>query len=99
MIIEVIDKINGSKFDLSNIPFVNDIETAKAFLMDTSPFFNSEEDFDIEDPTADMEWDDEGYDEKQMEFTDEKFETMDDMVTMCHRTIDSGKSEIIYNNK
>jgi hypothetical protein len=45
MIIEVIDKINGSKFDLSNIPFVNDIETAKAFLMDTSPFFNSEEDF------------------------------------------------------
>ena len=45
MIIEVVDKINGSKFDLSNIPFVNDIETAKAFLMDTSPFFNSEEDF------------------------------------------------------
>ena len=61
--------------------------------------FNSEEDFDMEDPTADMGWDDEGYDEKQMGFTDEKYEKMNDMVTMCHNTIDSGKSEIIYNNK
>jgi hypothetical protein len=45
MIIEVVDKINGSKFDLSNIPFVNDIESAKTFLMESSPFFNSEDDF------------------------------------------------------
>jgi hypothetical protein len=45
MIIEVIDKINGSKFDLSNIPFVYDIESAKTFLMESSPFFNSEDDF------------------------------------------------------
>ena len=60
--------------------------------------FNSEEDFDMEDPTADMEWDAEGYDEAQMNFTDEKFEAMDDMVTMCHKMIDSGKSEVITNN-
>jgi hypothetical protein len=45
MIIEVVDKINGSKFDLSNIPFVYDIESAKTFLMESSPFFNSEDDF------------------------------------------------------
>jgi hypothetical protein len=45
MIIEVVDKINGSKFDLSNVPFVYDIESAKTFLMESSPFFNSEDDF------------------------------------------------------
>jgi hypothetical protein len=45
MIIEVIDKINGSKFDLSNVPFVYDIESAKTFLIESSPFFNSEDDF------------------------------------------------------
>jgi hypothetical protein len=45
MIIEVVDKINGSRFDLSNIPFVYDIESAKTFLMESSPFFNSEDDF------------------------------------------------------
>jgi hypothetical protein len=45
MIIEVVDKINGSRFDLSNIPFVHDIESAKTFLMESSPFFNSEDDF------------------------------------------------------
>ena len=45
MIIEVVDKINGSKFDLSNVPFVYDIESAKTFLIESSPFFNSEDDF------------------------------------------------------
>lgn len=58
--------------------------------------FNTEEDYDMEDPTADMEWDEEGYDEAQMNFTDEKFEAMDDMVTMCHRMIDSGKAEVLF---
>jgi len=45
MIIEVVDKINGSKFDLSNVPFVYDIESAKTFLIENSPFFNSKDDF------------------------------------------------------
>ena len=45
MVIEVVDKINGSKFDLSNVPFVYDIESAKTFLIESSPFFNSEDDF------------------------------------------------------
>ena len=39
MIILVIDKVNGSKFDI-NSPEVIDIETAKDFLIDYNyPFF------------------------------------------------------------
>jgi hypothetical protein len=61
--------------------------------------FNSEEDSDMKNPTEDMEWDDEGYDEAQMNFTDEKFEAMDDMVTMCHSMIDSGKAEVLFKSQ
>ena len=61
--------------------------------------FKDKEDYDIEDPTADMEWDDEGYDNAQMNFTDEKFEAMDNMVEMCNRMIDEGDGEIVVNNQ
>ena len=41
MNIQVIDKINGSKFDI-NSPKVIDIETAKDFLIDYNyPFFTN----------------------------------------------------------
>ena len=61
--------------------------------------FKDKEDYDMEDPTADMEWDDEGYDNAQMNFTDEKFEAMDNMVEMCNRMIDEGDGEIVVNNQ
>jgi hypothetical protein len=47
MTIQVIDKTNGSTFDVSH-PDVTDIETAKSFLIDYNyPFF-----------TAKTKWDD-----------------------------------------
>jgi hypothetical protein len=61
--------------------------------------FKDKEDYNMEDPTADMEWDDEGYDNVQMNFTDEKFEAMDNMVEMCNRMIDEGNGEIVVNNQ
>lgn len=60
--------------------------------------FKDREDNDVEDPTANMEYDDEGYDEAQMNFTDFKFDMMDNMVSMCHSVIDEGNGEIITNN-
>ena len=35
----------------------------------------------------------------QMNFTDEKFEAMDNMVEMCNRMIDEGDGEIVVNNQ
>jgi hypothetical protein len=40
------------------------------------------EEYDVEDPTADMDWDDEGYDDAQMEFV----EDLDDMLTNLANT-------------
>ena len=40
------------------------------------------EDYDVEDPTADMDWDDEDYDDTQMNFMDD----LDDVMTDCLNT-------------
>jgi hypothetical protein len=58
MTIQVIDKTNGSTFDVSH-PDVTDIETAKSFLIDYNyPFF-----------TVKTKWDD--YEFKIVEATNE----------------------------
>ena len=91
--------------ELLNVPNVINVSSVSNDDSDEESISNDEEsdfeieeteDYDMEDPTADMNWDDEGYDDVQMNFTDEKFEALDDMVTMCHRMIDSGKAEVLF---
>jgi hypothetical protein len=54
-----------------------------------------EEDYDVVDPTEDMDWDDEEYENTRMEFTDTKFDLMDSLLKVCHDTIDENNGEIV----
>lgn len=55
------------------------------------PAWSMEEDYDVEDPTADMDWDDENYEETQMEFVDELDDIRTSLMNHCHDTIWSGE--------
>ena len=41
----------------------------------------------IENPLDEMNWDDEGYDEVQQEFTDEIYETKQKLLKECHELV------------
>ncbi|MEN8857655.1 MAG: hypothetical protein ABF260_06280 [Flavobacteriaceae bacterium] len=43
----------------------------------------------LEDPTVDMDWEDEDYDQTQMEFYETLAETQDKLLTECLRLVDS----------
>ena len=53
---------------------------------DGTPCIWEEED-DVENPTDDMDWDDEGYDEAQQEFYDEIYETKQELLKECHSLV------------
>lgn len=57
------------------------------------------EEYDLEDPTIDMDWDDEDYDEKQMEFMEEKDELIDSLLELCHSVIDGDDGETVWGNE
>lgn len=60
------------------------------------PVIYQDEDDEMEDPTIDMDWDDENYDQTQMEFMEEIAERQDEMLANCYDMIDEGLGEPIY---
>jgi hypothetical protein len=52
------------------------------------------EDHDFENPTDDMDWDDEGYEDAQMEFMDSIYEFHEDSILECHNMIDTGDGNV-----
>lgn len=60
-----------------------------------NPMYYHEEDDEMEDPTVDMDWDDEGYDDAQMEFMDSIGDRQDEMLQFCHQSIDDNDGEPI----
>lgn len=55
------------------------------------PAWSMSEEDDIEDPTADMDWDDEDYDETQMNFMEDLDDIMNDCLNYAHDTVWSGE--------
>lgn len=55
------------------------------------PGWSMEEDYDVEDPTVDMDWDDEDYDETQMDFMDDLDTMMTQLMNYAHDTVWSGE--------
>ena len=50
-----------------------------------------EEDYDVEDPTESMDWEDEDYDSVQMDFMDDLEDGMTGLMNYAHDTIWSGE--------
>jgi len=63
--------------------------------VDGTPCSWQEEDDEIEDPTIDMDWDDENYDLVQMEFMESIADRQDELLAECHRLVESD-GEPIY---
>lgn len=63
------------------------------------PAWSMEEDYDIEDPTADMDWEDEDYEETQMDFMDELDDVMTSLMNYAHDTVWSGEGNKIEEKK
>jgi len=57
--------------------------------LDGTPCIWQEEDDEMEDPTVDMDWDDEGYDDAQMEFMDSLYERQQEMLRLCHDLVNT----------
>ena len=57
--------------------------------------FYNEEDDEMEDPTVDMDWDDEEYEQTQMDFMDEIADRQQEMLSFCHEMIDGNDGEMI----
>jgi len=55
--------------------------------VDGTPCYWEEEDNEIEDPTEDMDWDDENYDQTQMEFMESIAERQDELLARCHELV------------
>ena len=60
-----------------------------------TPCYWEEEEDDIEDPTEDMDWDDEDYDQTQMEFMETIADTQNQLLAECHELIETD-GEPIY---
>jgi hypothetical protein len=60
---------------------------------DVGPKWAEIEDYDMENPTDDMDWDDEGYDDAQMAFMDEIYDFQEKSIEDCHNTINLGEGE------
>ena len=56
---------------------------------DGTPCIWQEEDDEMEDPTVDMDWDDEEYEQTQMDFMDSLYERQQEMVLYCHDLIET----------
>lgn len=56
---------------------------------DGTPCIWQEEDDEMEDPTVDMDWDDEEYEQTQMDFMDEIYERQYEMLQLCHDLIET----------
>lgn len=56
---------------------------------DGTPCIWQEEDDEMEDPTVDMDWDDEEYEQTQMDFMDSLYERQREMVLYCHDLIET----------
>lgn len=54
-----------------------------------------EEDDEMENPTDDMDWDDEGYEDAQMEFMDSIYERIEEMKNHCYSMIDENEGQPI----
>lgn len=55
------------------------------------PAWSMEEDYDVEDPTESMDWEDEDYDSVQMDFMDDLEDGMTGLMNYAHDTIWSGE--------
>ena len=64
---------------------------------DGVPVIYQDEDDEMEDPTEDMDWDDEGYDEAQMDFMDSIAVRQDEMLKFCYEMIEENEGEEINN--
>ena len=60
------------------------------------PVIYQDEDDEMEDPTVDMDWDDENYDQTQMEFMEEIAERQDEMLANCYEMIEEGLGEPVF---
>jgi hypothetical protein len=60
---------------------------------DVGPKWAEIEDYDMENPTDDMDWDDEGYDDAQMAFMDEIYDFQEKSIEDCHNIINLGEGE------
>jgi len=56
---------------------------------DGTPCIWQEEDDEMEDPTIDMDWDDEEYEQTQMDFMESIYERQREMVLYCHDLVES----------
>ena len=56
---------------------------------DGTPCIWQEEDNEMEDPTVDKDWDDEDYDDVQMEFMESLYDRQQEMLLYCHDLIDT----------
>lgn len=56
---------------------------------DGTPCIWVEEDNEMEDPTVDKDWEDEDYDDVQMEFMESLYERQQEMLLECHDLIDT----------
>lgn len=56
-------------------------------------------DDEMEDPTLEMDWDDEGYEDAQMEFMDSIYERQQEMLAYCKEMIDDNEGENIFELK
>ena len=57
--------------------------------------YYNEEDDEMEDPTIDMDWDDEEYEQTQMDFMDSIAERQQEMLSFCYEMIDGNDGEVI----
>lgn len=53
-------------------------------------FYSQNEEEGLENPTDDMDWDDENYDQVQMDFMDSVYEKIEEMLRLCYEDIDNG---------
>ncbi len=60
---------------------------------DQGPKWAEIEDYDMENPADDMDWDEEGYDEAQMSFMDEVYDFQEQSIERCHNIINLGEGE------
>jgi len=56
---------------------------------DGTPCIWQEEDDEMEDPTEDMDWDDEEYEQTQMDFMDSLYERQRELVLYCHDLVET----------
>src|SRR6056300_2008822 len=56
---------------------------------DGTPCIWQEEDDEMEDPTEDMDWEDEEYEQTQMDFMESLYERQREMVLYCHDLIET----------